>query len=55
MSDRPQDQKKSYEPPKLVRVNLRPEEAVLGHCKSASASGPGNANCAILSCMNLGS
>ena len=23
----------SYESPKLVRVSLRPEEAVLGHCK----------------------
>ena len=29
----------SYESPKLVRVSLRPEEAVLGHCKVTGASG----------------
>lgn len=31
---------KDYESPKLVRVSLRPEEAVLGHCKVSGASGP---------------
>jgi hypothetical protein len=31
---------KPYEKPALLRVSLRPEEAVLGHCKIASASGP---------------
>lgn len=31
---------KAYESPKLVRVSLRPEEAVLGHCKVSGASGP---------------
>lgn len=35
----------SYESPKLVRVSLRPEEAVLGHCKVTGAGGPGNASC----------
>ena len=29
----------AYESPKLVRVSLRPEEAVLGHCKVSGASG----------------
>ena len=32
--------KKNYEPPKVTMISLRPEEAVLGHCKSASISGP---------------
>lgn len=31
---------KPYEKPALLRVSLRPEEAVLGHCKISSASGP---------------
>jgi hypothetical protein len=30
----------AYEPPKVMRVSLRPEEAVLGHCKIAGSSGP---------------
>jgi hypothetical protein len=29
-----------YESPKLVRVSLRPEEAVLGHCKVTGSGGP---------------
>jgi hypothetical protein len=28
--------KKTYEPPRLALINLRPEEAVLGHCKTLS-------------------
>jgi hypothetical protein len=32
--------KKPYEPPKLTTVSLRPEEAVLGHCKISGGSGP---------------
>lgn len=32
--------KKKYESPKLTAISLRPEEAVLGHCKVSSASGP---------------
>ena len=32
-----------YEPPKIVTISLRPEEAVLGNCKiSASGTGPGH-------------
>lgn len=31
---------KPYEPPTVTRVSLRPEEAVLGACKTASTSGP---------------
>ncbi len=32
--------KKPYQKPTLHRVPLKPEEAVLGSCKSASISGP---------------
>ena len=42
-----------YEPPKLVRVTLRPEETVLGHCKTSSSSGPGPSAC--MFCGILGS
>jgi hypothetical protein len=33
--------KKPYEPPQLTAISLRPEEAVLGHCKIAGQSMPG--------------
>jgi hypothetical protein len=42
-------QKKPYEKPTLSEVALRPEEAVLGSCKSASLSGP-----AMSDCLNFG-
>ena len=32
--------KKQYEPPRLTNISLRPEEAVLGHCKTMSSGGP---------------
>ena len=35
------DGKKAYEPPRLTIISLRPEEAVLGHCKTAGQSFPG--------------
>ncbi len=47
--------KKLYEPPKIVTINLRPEEAVLGNCKISGSSGPGNASCVILHCSTIGS
>jgi hypothetical protein len=45
----------SYERPKVVRVSLRPEEAVLGHCKVAGSAGPVAASCRSLSCKTVGS
>ena len=33
--------KKPYEPPQLKTISLRPEEAVLGHCKVLGGTGPG--------------
>jgi hypothetical protein len=48
--------KKFYEPPKIVTINLRPEEAVLGNCKISGSSGPGNPSCAIVPrCSTVGS
>ncbi len=37
--------KKPYVKPQVTRVLLKPEEAVLGACKSATGRGPGQTNC----------
>jgi hypothetical protein len=34
-----------YEAPKVARVSLRPEEAVLGHCKIVGQAGPVSGTC----------
>jgi hypothetical protein len=48
--------KKEYEPPKVLRVSLRPEEAVLGHCKISGTAGPFSPGCgAVIHCRTLGS
>ena len=48
--------KKTYEPPRLTVIDLRPEEAVLGHCKSPSSSGPVGGTCVFSgACHNQGS
>jgi hypothetical protein len=48
--------KKLYESPQLVTISLRPEEAVLGHCKiSGGGGGPNPPTCAALFCMSIGS
>ena len=48
--------KRSYEPPKMVTVSLRPEEAVLGNCKISGNGGPGHPGCnALPICMTIGS
>jgi hypothetical protein len=44
-----------YEAPKIVRVSLRPEEAVLGHCKIPGSAGPVSASCTSTACMSFGS
>ena len=57
----PSDGRKIYESPKLVVISLRPEEAVLGHCKIGGGSGPSQTSisgpCEILlgGCTPLGS
>lgn len=46
---------KQYEPPRLTTISLRPEEAVLGHCKIlGQANNPGNGICGI-TCFDSGS
>jgi hypothetical protein len=37
--------KKRWEKPRLSRVALRPEEAVLGFCKNGNRSGPLHVKC----------
>jgi hypothetical protein len=38
----------AYEAPKVIRISLRPEEAVLGHCKVTGAAGPVATSCVSL-------
>lgn len=48
--------KKSYEPPQLTTISLRPEEAVLGHCKTTSSGGPVQSTCTLIGpCASVGS
>lgn len=50
------DGKKQYEPPRLTTISLRPEEAVLGHCKIAGGGGGLFGICnAVPACVNIGS
>jgi hypothetical protein len=44
-----------YEAPKIIRVSLRPEEAVLGHCKIPGSAGPVSASCTATTCQSFGS
>lgn len=47
---------KRYEQPKVTVISLRPEEAVLGHCKNANSGGPGGSSCThVGSCTFTGS
>lgn len=48
-------QKLKYEPPRVLAISLRPEEAVLGHCKISGSSGPGTGSCMLLFCRSIGS
>jgi hypothetical protein len=46
----------AYEAPKVIRVSLRPDEAVLGHCKVTGAAGPVSGSCrSVVSCRSIGS
>lgn len=47
--------KAPYQPPQVVRVSLRPEEAVLGHCKIAGITGPISGSCRTSYCRTFGS
>ena len=37
--------RKAYEAPRMTVISLRPEEAVLGNCKTNSSAGPVSASC----------
>jgi hypothetical protein len=48
MSMKPQDytkEKKLYEKPQVKQVVLKPEEAVLGACKTITVAGPAQSKC----------
>ena len=48
--------KKPYVKPEAKRFPLRPEEAVLGSCKSTSSAGPSGGSCQTLDfCRTSGS
>lgn len=48
--------RKPYSKPTITRFPLRPEEAVLGFCKTSTSSGPNVGNCRIPSpCFTQGS
>jgi hypothetical protein len=53
----PRKDAKAYEAPKIIRVSLRPDEAVLGHCKIPSSAGPAATGCgmALGGCSSFGS
>ena len=59
MSERPDEReqvRKPYTKPEVLQVSLRPEEAVLGSCKTAAVSGPGQFRCSSPSaCSSLAS
>jgi hypothetical protein len=45
-----------YEAPRVIRVALRPEEAVLGHCKVAGGAGVFGPGCkSVVPCRTPGS
>lgn len=55
MSEEPA-KKKPYEKPSLSEVALRPEEAVLGNCKTMGISGPAMQDCTLFTgCSSVGS
>jgi hypothetical protein len=50
-----QADKRIYEPPQLVAISLRPEEAVLGHCKTLNSGGQMGNSCNFLGIQPCGS
>jgi hypothetical protein len=49
------ESKKPYDPPQLKTISLRPEEAVLGHCKTSTGTDQCNTPCASFMCHSVGS
>jgi hypothetical protein len=56
MNDKGYREKRAYQSPEITVINLRPEEAVLGNCKSLNHGGPGGSACCTSGhCMCTGS
>ncbi|MCX8038476.1 MAG: hypothetical protein N3D11_15750 [Candidatus Sumerlaeia bacterium] len=51
----PISRKKHYAQPTVMRVPLRPDEAVLGNCKLGAASGPSGECATPIPCVTLAS
>ena len=49
------DRKRPYEMPRLTTINLRPEEAVLGQCKTSTGMDSCGNPCASFECKGIGS
>lgn len=47
--------KKGYDPPRLATISLRPEEAVLGQCKTSTGKDQCGTPCASFLCKGVGS
>jgi hypothetical protein len=55
-SQAPPGAKRPYAAPTVQRVELRPEEAVLGACKTTAGPGPRAGRCrSVQTCSTLGS
>lgn len=55
MSKEREEEKKAYDKPKVTRFPLRPQEAVLGFCKSGGDTGPSTSCAGPPSCPFPGS
>ncbi|MCP4716651.1 MAG: hypothetical protein GY868_16140 [Deltaproteobacteria bacterium] len=56
MSNTEKTPKKEYKKPELKQVPLKPEEAVLGFCKTSGTRGPARSGCSVpVACSRLGS
>jgi hypothetical protein len=47
------DGRRLYEAPRLTTISLRPEEAVLGHCKTSGTGGPVQPTCTFVTTCQL--
>ncbi len=50
-----QQKRKTYQKPEVLRVALRPEEAILGACKTSTGGSGTGGSCSIISCQNQAS
>jgi hypothetical protein len=47
------DGKRPYKAPRLTTISLRPEEAVLGNCKTSGTGGPVQPTCTFISACRV--